>query len=490
MKKYNLKLHISSSESIAFLFNTQGQILARQNQSFSSQYDDIYGRVYDPLEIIYSVRSSIHELFQRPEWNINHIDSISIICQSFGMVVWEKTTGLAVSPLLYYDKERVKYQLNQFHHGKKLDLYQDQIQQQLYPHCLAIHLAWLRQCDSEVEKLIQKKQVWVSGVASWLLYNLSGVDDVSTDYSSAMTTYLFDTKKLDWSSFMLEEFNIPKHILPTCKPSFSQFGVTKGFIPLPDGIPINSMITDHASRWNYLIQPEFGDIDICFTKHNIKITVNVGHDKDFIDKIKTTTLLPNKKTTYLALEHYIPYLSWPESVIQGSLKEFLQTTLTEPRPSSRKLFIIPAKTNITSQESSVHLIGLNNDVTSSDIAEAYLEALFYNIKYDLHLIEKTYDLPLKHVLVTSDYDVSDLFLENFSNTLQMPFSFAKKVDLEVFASFFQHHSALTAKDRSKLLKHFPDMLQHIVPSTDPISTFAAFNTWVTTQTQYGSLTTI
>ena len=57
-------------------------------------------------------------------------------------------------------------------------------------------------------KMIAKKGVWVTGVDSWLLYNMTGMTNISTDYSTAMTTYLFDSTKLQWSNFMLEEFGI------------------------------------------------------------------------------------------------------------------------------------------------------------------------------------------------------------------------------------------------------------------------------------------
>ena len=490
MKKFKLKIHISNTRSSAFLMHKNGQVLATHQSALTAQEDDELGLTYDPLEIIYSVRSSIHELFQLNDYNINQIDSISIICKAFGLVIWEKTTGLALKPVLYFDKSRVSSLLSQYSHGKHLNIYQDQIKQQLYPHNLAIHLKWLMKYFPEIEKMVNKKSVWVTGIDSWLLYNMTGMEDIATDYSSAMTTYLFDSSTLDWSSFMLEEFSIPKQILPRCKPSFSNFGSTKGFIPLPDEIPITEIITDNASRWNHTFQPNFGDVDICFHQNNIKITVNIGRDKDFVDLVDLVTLLPNSEAFNIGIEKFIPYLSWPESLIQGSLKDFLSQNIDLSSKSAHKLFIIPATTNLVAQENKIHIIGLTNDVTTHDLTFAYLEALFYKIKYELHQLEKKYNIHLKQLFVSSEYDLSNSFLDQLANTLQMSLTAANKVNLEVFGSFLQEHNNRSTKERSKLLKHHPSMLKNVIPSTDPISTFAAFNTWVTTQEEFGHLTPV
>ena len=65
---------------------------------------------------------------------------------------------------------------------------------------------------------------------------------------------------------------------------------------------------------------------------------------------------------------------------------------------------------------------------------------------------------------------------------------ADKVRIEAFGSFLQQHHDQSIKERSKLLKHHPNILKTIIPTSDPTSTFAAFNTWVTTQEEFGHLT--
>ena len=121
--------------------------------------------------------------------------------------------------------------LKQLTQQQHLKLYQDQIKQQLYPQSQALHLLWLMKQFPDIERMINKKTIWVSGIDSWLLYNMTGMQHVATDYSTAMTTYLFDPKTLNWSSFMLEEFELPKQVFPTCHPSFHHYGNTKAFIP-------------------------------------------------------------------------------------------------------------------------------------------------------------------------------------------------------------------------------------------------------------------
>ena len=120
-----------------------GQIVAQHTQALSQLHDPELGLCYDPLEIIYCVRSSINELFQLNDVSVTQVESVSIICQSFGLVIWDKASGLAIKPALYCDKHRVSDLLKQLTQQQHLKLYQDQIKQQLYPQSQALHLIWL-----------------------------------------------------------------------------------------------------------------------------------------------------------------------------------------------------------------------------------------------------------------------------------------------------------------------------------------------------------
>ena len=51
----------------------------------------------------------------------------------------------------------------------------------------------------------------------------------------------------------------------------------------------------------------------------------------------------------MAIETYLPYLSWPELLIHGSLKDFLSKHIEPKR--KKDLFVIPATTDVSKQES-------------------------------------------------------------------------------------------------------------------------------------------
>ena len=100
MNYFTLILYLSEKESRACLIAHNGSLLGEQSQSIMPITDPDIGPCLDPLEIIYSIRSCIHSLLRDFQLSSTQIQGIHMVSQPFGVVVWDKQSGLALKPVI------------------------------------------------------------------------------------------------------------------------------------------------------------------------------------------------------------------------------------------------------------------------------------------------------------------------------------------------------------------------------------------------------
>ncbi|RYE90916.1 MAG: glycerol kinase, partial [Myxococcales bacterium] len=83
----------------------------------------------------------------------------------------------------------------------------------------------------------------------------------------ASRTLLMDLASRTWSDEMLALLDVPRALLPRIVPSAARVAVTRGFYPLPDGIPISGIAGDQQAAL-------FGQA--CFAEGDVKCTYGTG----------------------------------------------------------------------------------------------------------------------------------------------------------------------------------------------------------------------
>ena len=101
----------------------------------------------------------------------------------------------------------------------------------------------------------------------YLVWQLSGGQRHVTDVSNASRTLLFDIHKMAWSDELLQQFGIPRAVLPEVRPCAGEFGKVTGIAGLPDGLPICGIAGDQQAAL-------FGQA--CFAPGDAKCTFGTG----------------------------------------------------------------------------------------------------------------------------------------------------------------------------------------------------------------------
>ena len=151
---------------------------------------------------------------------------LGITNQRETLVAWSKSTGLPLyNAIVWNDARTQEICKNQI---KKVNgnpsAFQNINGLRIAEYFSLFKLMWLLENCKEIKDAYDKKDLLIGTIDSWLLYNLSSEQNHFTDVTNASRTFLMDLNKLEYSSHLLEHFDIDISILPKIKPNLFDFG--------------------------------------------------------------------------------------------------------------------------------------------------------------------------------------------------------------------------------------------------------------------------
>jgi len=220
----------------------------------------------------------------------------------------------------------------------------------------------------------------VGTVDSWLIHRLTGCREHLTDAGNASRTLLYDVLDLDWSTSLLEAFDVPRSVLPEVRASNGGFGTTSGVPGLRDGLPIVAVLADsHAAMYG----------QGCTQAGMIKATYGTGSSvmtpvDAFVADGCTLAWLTDKPL--YALEGNIvssgAALAWTASLLGlpnvGALVELAATV-----PSAGDVVLVPAFAGLGAphwdRNARAALTGMSSSTTRAHVARACVDAVAQQI---------------------------------------------------------------------------------------------------------------
>ncbi|XP_069114866.1 glycerol kinase 3-like [Argopecten irradians] len=187
----------------------------------------------DPIEILASVLTCM----QKAVNNLNalnispaSIKTIGITNQRETTVVWDKLTGKPLyNAIVWLDMRTagtVDILVNKTPQKDK-DYLRPKCGLPITTYFSAVKLRWLIDNCEEVRTAIKDGRCLFGTVDSWLLWNLTGGKDGGkhlTDVTNASRTMLMNIGSLEWDMDLLKFFDIPKEVLPEIRSSSEVYG--------------------------------------------------------------------------------------------------------------------------------------------------------------------------------------------------------------------------------------------------------------------------
>ena len=182
----------------------------------------------------------------------SQVEAIAISNQRESILLWNRHTGKAVTPVVNWQCRRSIDHLEKIKElacereitritGLPLD--------PLFP---AAKLTGLLSQIPDGRAKAEQGALCAGTVDSWLVWKLTQGRTFTTDVSNASRTQLMNLHTRDWDDRLLSLFQVPRPCLATIHPSSSARGETLAVPGIADGTPISAQIGDsHAALYGH-----------------------------------------------------------------------------------------------------------------------------------------------------------------------------------------------------------------------------------------------
>jgi len=425
MKPLILAIDQGTTGTTALIFDENFKVLGKVNHEFPQHFPEASWVEHDLEEIWNSVVKAVGDVLALAKVSGNEISAIGITNQRETTCLWYH--GPEAKPLhraiVWQDRrthetcQKLKKQGHEKYIHRKTGLLLD-------PYFSGTKLQWLLKNIPSAKTEAKQGKIAFGTIETYLLYRLTGGAH-RTEASNASRTLLMDIKTCQWDEDLLKLFQIPNTILPEICANDVEFGKTKGFPGLPNGIPITGMIGDQQSAL-------FGQA--CFEKGTAKCTygtgafalVNTGATPVFSKNRLLTTVgwrLGGKTNYGIEGSAFITgaAVQWLRDGLQlfdeASQVEALATSV----PNSDGVVFVPALSGMGAPHwlpTATGLItGLSRRTTKAHVARATLEGVAFQVRELLEAMAKDYGKKIQLCKVDGGGAANDFMMQFQSDLL-------------------------------------------------------------------------
>ena len=418
MSRYILAVDQGTTGTTALLFDAELAIRGRCNVEFPQHFPHPSWVEHDLEEIWTSVGTAVRGAIQQAKAKGSEIAAIGIANQRETTCLWERGEGARpVGRAIVWQDRRTADECAKL---KKKGL-EKAINRKtglvLDPYFSATKLQWMLKNISGAKERAKRGQLAFGTIESYLLYRMSG--EHRTDVSNASRTLLMDIRKCRWDEDLLKTFGIPREVLPEIFPSAVEYGKTKHFFDLPDGIPITGLAGDQQAAL-------FGQA--CFSTGEAKCTygtgafilANTGNTPVFSKHKLLTTVgwqLGDKVTYCLEGSAFIAgaAVQWLRDGIQIIGKSGEVEALASQVPDSDGVMFVPALSGMGAPHwlpgATGMFTGITRRTTKAHIARATLDGVAFQVRELLEAMTKDFGKKLKEVRVDGGASLNNLLMQ-------------------------------------------------------------------------------
>ncbi len=425
-KPFILALDLGTTGNRAILFDARQRVVS----SFYEEFPQIYPKPgwveHDPEAIWASVQHILSKTFKKVP--PSRVAAVGITNQRETIVLWDRKTGRPLhNAIVWQDRRttprcealRKKGFSSEIH--RKTGLVID-------PYFSATKIEWLLDHVKGARKKAERGDLMAGTIDSWIIWKLSGHRTHVTDTSNASRTMLFNIVKKSWDEGLCRLFRVPQRILPEVTVSSGAVAmVDKAFFGAE--IPISGVIGDQQAAL-------FGQG--CVAPGLVKNTYgtglfaleNTGRKPRFSKDILTTVAwsIGNLEETEYAVEGSVfiagAAIQWLRDGLQ-ILKSAKETeAIAKSITSNEGVYFVPALVGLGAphwdSRARGTIIGITRGTTRAHFVAAALEAIAYQTKDILEVLQKETRLRLKTLRVDGGASANDFLMQFQADILGIP----------------------------------------------------------------------
>lgn len=213
MSKFIIGIDAGTTGIRAIAFDHDSNMLSNAYSEFTQHFPRPGWVEHDANEIFDVTMAMIKQCVGEGGLDFKDLVAIGITNQRETTVFWDKNTGKAVCPSIVWQDMRTADRVTEFNE-KYQDSQYGKIGSTALTNSSAPKMEWIMKNNPEVKKGIEDGNILYGWIDTWLIWKLSGGKAHVVDYSNMAGTLIGDITKFDYNEAMLEEFGIPREILP------------------------------------------------------------------------------------------------------------------------------------------------------------------------------------------------------------------------------------------------------------------------------------
>ena len=341
---------------------------------------------HEPQAILRSVQAALQQALQQAaqqsQVQDQQLAAIGITNQRETVVLWDRKTGNPVHNAIVWQDRRTSDVCAAMIAAGQQDAVRAATGLPIDPYFSATKLGWLLD-QGELRQRAERGELLFGTIDSYLVWWLTGGKRHVTDVSNASRTLLFDIHAMAWSDQLLEQFAIPRAVLPEVLPCAGDFGKVHGIAGLPNGLPVTGIAGDQQAAL-------FGQA--CFQPGDAKCTYGTGA---FLLMNTGTDAVPSTQGLITTVAWQIPgeraYALEGSAFVAGAAVQWLRDglqlfedaaeveALAASVPDSGGVVVVPAFAGLGAPhwrpEARGVITGLTRGTTRAHLARATLEGI-------------------------------------------------------------------------------------------------------------------
>ncbi|KAF8820214.1 putative Glycerol kinase, partial [Cardiosporidium cionae] len=213
---------------------------------------------HDPMEIINKTYKVINTVMEEAKATYSDfkVVSVGITNQRETVVAWDRFTGKPLYNAIgrcefWLDTRTSDIVQRHVHTYGSADAFRPTVGLPINTYFSAFKIQWLLENVPEVSNAVKEDRAYIGTIDSWLIWNLTGGPQGGafvTDVTNASRTFLCSVHTQNWTTELLEVFNIPLSCLASIRSSSELYGdVAAVAIPSLVGTPVSGCVGDQQA---------------------------------------------------------------------------------------------------------------------------------------------------------------------------------------------------------------------------------------------------
>jgi glycerol kinase len=433
-----LSVDQGTTNTKALLVDPTGSVRARASRPLLISFPQPGWVEQDPRDLWRSVVEAAGECLAQAGGA--EIAAIGISNQRESVVVWDRRTGEPAGPCVVWQCRRTSSFCDELRERDVEPAIRQRSGLPVDPLFSGSKIRWLLDHIPDGVSRATSGELCAGTVDSWLLWNLTGGREHSTDASNASRTQLLSLADGDWDSYLLDIFRIPRACLPEVKPSIGISGLTVGADALPAGVPVAGMIGDsHAALVGHA----------AFAPGAVKATYGTGSSlmsplANVVlssHGLSTTVAWSEPSRVRYALEGNITNtggaVQWLAGLLRASgAEEIASLAATVPDPGGT--YLVPAFAGLGAPHwdagARAVISGLTRGTTPAHLAKAAIESIAYQVHDVFEAMQQDAGFPLPTLFADGGASRNRELMQFQADMLQTPVIRSECADLSAIGA--------------------------------------------------------